>query len=113
MNGSFRIGQICQWQNIAGPLAHFNDQECEVVGELADRMVCDPAGTSALLAVYVVNFQGKRWSAEPHNLRLKRPPKSFTGEMLIRDMFTPDLIEELQTSAIDRLHVRVDIARAS
>lgn len=96
MNGPFKIGQICIWQNVASPYAHFNGQECEIIGSLEPRLIHRHTGAFDTLNAYKILFNGNVMAAGPEQLRPKRPPTVFIGEQRIRELFTPAPTKELE-----------------
>ena len=65
--GSIKVGDVCIWRNLTGNYAHLNGTETTVIGINETGMVRAAWLTDTRL-------DGKRCSAEAHELRKKEPP---------------------------------------
>jgi hypothetical protein len=76
MSEKFEVGEVAIWQNLR-VLTGDNGKECVVIGGLQMRTHA-PFGESECVTelTYRVRDQdGSIWTALPHNLRKKRPPR--------------------------------------
>ena len=101
MNGPFAVGEIVLFRapaHLAGEFLIPNETELEIV-ELAAVRHClkvEPCGGPGLVYGYVVAYRDWQVVVEPHFLFRKRPPQTFSGEQMIRNLFTPTPTKELE-----------------
>ncbi|RFB73840.1 MULTISPECIES: hypothetical protein [unclassified Herbaspirillum] len=101
MNGPFAVGEIVVFRapaNLAGEFLIPNETELEIIEAAATRHCLDgaPGGGPGLVYGYVVAYRNWQVVVEPHYLHRKRPPQVFSGEQMIRNLFTPTPTKELE-----------------
>lgn len=93
---TFKVGDVCIWQNCAGRWAYLNGTEATVCSAPVFGVNVDSGelGRGYLTDTPDPLLPGSCLIAQPWELRKKHPPT--TGEQLIREMFdkAPERVEE-------------------
>lgn len=88
MSEQFEVGEAAIIVNQVDSYAYLNGVECIVTGEFRLRERADgTTGGRVFRNSYLIEADGQEFNALPIDLRKKRPPQQYSGELRIRELF--------------------------
>lgn len=87
MSEPLSINDVCIGQHFVIDTDR-NGMECVIIGGLQDGIGFDRLGVIRMGPAYLVHWaDGEEGVVAPRNLRKKRPPQEYAGELRIRELF--------------------------
>jgi hypothetical protein len=101
VSDTFKVGEIAILQN-GSVYIELNETECEIIGGLEMRKGRDPVTFQSTAGeMYLIRaVNNKVLNVYPRNLRKKRPPQQYSGELRIRELFDQSTVEQLVPAEI-------------